>query len=138
MELSDSDTRFKTLWRYFSGAAIFITLFISLMVIDHFNRKAWVESREAFLLKPRPGVCFVFMFKEDGMSPNPLSIGKVEGVEDDKILLRYSRQSHWEQGMAMGAAETCLKKNIKLPNMLKVTLEEFKHMDIWNIYFPEK
>ncbi len=108
------------------------------MAIDHFDRKAWIESRETFLANPQAGACFVFMFKEDEMSSNFLSIGKIEGVEGDKILLRYSRQSHWEQGDAMEAASTCLKKDIKLASMLKVPLEEFKHMDIWNIYSPEK
>ncbi len=136
MEISNTDIIFKTPWLNFSGSAIFITLFFSFTMIEHSDSKALAESHEAFLVNPQPGAYFVFRFKEDGI----FSIGNVEKVEGDKILLRYSRESEWHQGMAMQTAETCLKKNIKLPSMLKVTLEEFKHMEmeVCNIYLPEK
>jgi hypothetical protein len=106
--------------------------------MDGIYRKIWDKDRKAFFENPRPGTCFAFVFKEDVKSSNFLSIGKVESVKDDKVLLSYSRQSHWEQGGAMDAAHVCAIKNPKLPSTITVTLKELKQMDIWDISFPNK
>jgi hypothetical protein len=133
--LSDIDLSFKTPWRYFSGLVILTIFVIVVSFLSVESDKAWIKDRETFLENPQPGTCFVFRFKED----SDFSIGKVEKVESGKILLRYSRQSHWEQGDAMMAAQVCLKnsKKCNLPNRLDVTLEELKHMEIDNIYFEK-
>ena len=111
----------------------------ALLLSIHLSyENAWTKERDAFLNDPKTGTCFIFVFEEDKREFDQFSIARVESVSDGHIVIGYNRRAAWEQGMAMTTAEKCRDhpKQCTFKNQMTLTLEEFKKIDLCNVFLP--
>lgn len=122
---------FKTPWWSFSGLVIIIAF---VLFGIHENSKN-DETIQNFKNHPQVGMYFTFKFPfDEELKKTPFSLGKIEEIKDNKIVIRFSNYAYSNEYKAAGAAKNSKKDSDKdLSETIEFEPQDFQKIDFQKI-----
>ena len=127
---ADSE-RFGVPWWAFSGLFIGVLLVLGFAFLDISTR----EGIDAFKEDPKVGAFFTFKSYSEGVEDVPYTFAEVLGVEEDGVVVCFSRYSYSSESMCNKAYKS---SSLDSEQVYLIPSESFREMDVRHISLPKE
>ncbi|WP_253308401.1 hypothetical protein [Rickettsia endosymbiont of Orchestes rusci] len=131
-KIQRNDLNFKTPWWFFSGLIIIIVI----ILFSIFDSSKNAKNIQTFKNNPQAGKYFTFKIPHDeDFKSTPFTLGKIEEIKDNKILVRFANYAYSRDYKAKQAAKDSKNNADKelAPEIIEFNMQDFQKIDIQEV-----